>query len=85
MEEKRKFYELDDAVLDSVSGGNNGIVEQLQDTPRTIEGDSSKNTDPLWIKETSGDTGAYYGLENPAKTLEDDSRFWVKLQDKDKQ
>ena len=85
MEEKRKLHELEETMLDSVVGGNDGSFEILQDTSITIEGDNRKNLDPNWTKETSGDTGAYYGLENSAKTFEMGSRFGVKWQDKDKQ
>lgn len=85
MDEKRKLNEMDETLLDRVTGGNDGLAEPFQDTPITIEKDSYKNTEPIWIKETSGDTGAYYGLENPTKTLEDGSKLWIKWQDKNKQ
>lgn len=84
MEEKRRMNELNEAVLDQVTGGIDGSVEQLHDAPLAAEGDDKGNNDFIWLKETSEDRGtdAYYGLENPSSTFESGSKLWIKWTDK---
>ena len=71
----KKLAELTDEELAQVAGGT-------EPSPENSDSVISRSEGTVWLKENSGNTGAWYGLDNDERIFTPGSRFYIDWKEK---